>query len=113
MKGRRFSFLFLVVFLLLNVGCDTLEHAIISVLVVDNDHQETPIPDVEITITPGYIVKKTNANGIASFEVAPGSYYVDADVCCIGPGFIHYHELVAVVMNETTEIKLFGCLRCL
>ena len=113
MKGKRFSFLFLVVFLLLNVGCDTLGPAIISVLVVDNDHQETPIPDVEITITPGNIVKKTNANGIAGFEVAPGHYYVDADVCCLGPGYIHYHEPVAVVENDTTEVKLLGCLACL
>jgi hypothetical protein len=85
---------------------------IISVSVVDNDPDETPIPDVEITITPGNIVKMTDANGLCNFELDPGDYYVDAAVCCIGPGNIHYHELAKVSANETKEVKLVGCLRC-
>jgi hypothetical protein len=58
---------------------------IITISVVDDDPKETPIPDVEITITPGNIAKKTDANGLCNFELDPGDYYVDADVCCIGP----------------------------
>lgn len=85
----------------------------ISVSVVDNDSAETPIPDVEITIIPGNIVKKTDTNGLCNFDVCPGDYYVDADVCCAGPGTIHYHEPVAVVKNATKEVTLVGCLICL
>ncbi len=87
--------------------------AIISVSVIDKDPEETPVQDVEINITPGDIIKKTNANGIASFEVDPGDYYVNADVCCVGPGYIHYHEPITVVANETGKVKLLACLRCL
>jgi hypothetical protein len=85
----------------------------ISISVVDNDPEETPIPDVAITILPGNIVLKTDANGKCSIKVEPGDYYVDADVCCIGPGNIHYHEPVNVSANETEEVKLVGCLACL
>jgi hypothetical protein len=86
---------------------------VISVLVIDNDPEETPVPDVEITITPGGITKKTNANGLCSFEVNPGDYFIDAEVCCIGPGFIHYQEPALVKENETVDIILTACLRCL
>ena len=85
---------------------------IISVSVIDNDPEETPVSDVEITITPGNLVKQTNANGLCSFEVDPGAYYVDADVCCVGAGYIHYHEPVTIVENETTELILVACLDC-
>jgi len=86
---------------------------IIYVSVIDNNPAETPVPDVEITITPGDIIKKTNANGIASFEVDPGDYYIDADVCCVGPGYIHYHEPITVADDETVEVELLACLICL
>jgi len=85
----------------------------ISISVVDNDPEETPIPDVAITILPGNIVLKTDANGKCNIKVEPGDYYVDADVCCIGPGNIHYHEPVTVSANETEQVKLVGCLACL
>lgn len=85
---------------------------IIIILVVDNDQHETPIPDVEITIAPGNLIKKTDSNGLCSFELDPGEYYVNADVCCIGPGYIHYHESVRLLANETQELKLVGCLSC-
>ena len=86
---------------------------IIAVIVIDNDAAKTPVQGVEITITPGDIIKQTDANGLYSFEIDPGAYYVDADVCCNGPGYIHYHEPVTVVKNETTEVTLLACLRCL
>lgn len=86
---------------------------IISVSVVDNDSAETPISGVEITLNPGNTKKMTNANGLCSFPASAGNYYVDADVCCAGPGNIHYHELVTAVENDTTTVKLTGCLSCL
>lgn len=87
---------------------------IISVTVVDNDAEETPVSNVEITLTPGGdLVQMTDGNGICSFEVNPGNYYVDAKLCCAGPGFIEYHEPVSVVDNETVDVRLVACLRCL
>lgn len=94
------------------VSCTDKSSGTLSVSVVDNDPQETPIPDVEITITPGNIVKMTDANGLCTFELDPGDYYVDANVCCLGPGYLEYHELAKVSANETKEVKLVGCLSC-
>ena len=85
---------------------------IISVFVVDNDSVKTPVADVEITIMQKGIIKKTDANGFCSFEVAPGDYFVDANVCCAGPGFIQYHKPVTVVEGETTQVILLACLMC-
>jgi len=85
---------------------------IISVSVIDNDAEKTPVPDVEITIAPGDITGETDARGIASFEVDTGNYFVDADVCCMGPGFIQYHEPVTVLAGDTAEVALTACLRC-
>lgn len=106
------AFFIFLVFQLVYCNKDPMESksGVISVSVIDNNTEETPVPDVEITITPGNIVKTTDANGLCSFEVGPGEYYVDAEVCCIGPGDIQYHELVAISENETTEVKLLACL---
>jgi hypothetical protein len=103
--------------LLFSVSCDK-EPAetgtgVISVSVIDNDADKTPVPDVDITITPGDIYGKTDAFGTATFEVDTGDYYVDADVCCIGPGFIQYHESVKVLIDDTAKVELSACLRCL
>lgn len=86
---------------------------IIFVSVVDNDAEKTPVPDVELTITPGNITGRTNTSGTAIFKVDPGEYYVDADVCCIGPGLIQYHEPVTVTAGDTAEVEITACLRCL
>ena len=85
---------------------------IILVSVIDNDTEKTPVPDVDITIMPGDMNGKTNASGTASFEVDTGDYYVDANVCCMGPGFIQYHEPVTVLAGDTAEVELSACLRC-
>lgn len=85
----------------------------ILVLVVDNGSEKTPVADVEIIITPGDIKKKTNTLGMVRFEVHEGDYFVDAEVCCLGPGYIHYHEPVTVTANQSVEVKLLACLRCL
>jgi len=102
--------------LLFSVSCNKepaeTSKGIIYVSVVDNDAEKTPVPDVEIVITPGDITGKTNASGKASFKVDPGGYYVDADVCCIGPGFIQFHEPVTVTADDTAKVTLSACLRC-
>lgn len=83
---------------------------VISVLVSDNFLG--PVENVDITVTPGDLVQSTDNNGTASFEVEPGDYYVDADVCCVGPGWIEYHVPVTVTGNDTVEVKLGACLAC-
>lgn len=84
----------------------------IAVMVVDNDVNGTPVPDVEITVMPINFVKMTDANGICNFEVEPGNYFVDAEVCCAGPGNIEYHIPVEVLENNTVDVKLLACLSC-
>ncbi len=85
---------------------------VISVVVVDNDQNETPVPNVEITVTPINIVQNTDTNGISIFEVEPGDYFVDAEVCCVGPGNIIYHVQVKVIENKKADVKLLACLSC-
>ena len=108
------AFLYFLIFNL--VSCDNTptdtKLGIISVSVVDNDARKTPVPNVDITITPGNIVLKTDQNGISNFEVEPGNYFVDAQVCCLGPGFIIYHVPVQVIEDRTSSIELEACLSC-
>jgi hypothetical protein len=85
---------------------------LISVLVVDNDSIATPVPNVEITVTPIDIIKMTDSNGTCNFEVKPGNYFVDAEVCCQGAGNFEYHVMVNVVENKTFNVKLLACLNC-
>ena len=85
---------------------------VISVIVVDNDVNGTPVPNVEITVTPIHVVQKTDSSGICNFEVEPGNYFVDAEVCCVGPGNIEYHVSVIVIENKTSDVKLLACLSC-
>lgn len=109
------SLVFCFVFINL-VSCDDAatesKSGMISVIVVDNDPNGTPVPNVEITLTPINIVQKTDTNGVCNFEVEPGNYFVDAEVCCAGPGNIIYHVPANVIENNTTDIKLLACLSC-
>ena len=82
----------------------------VSALVTDSGLG--PVADVEITLSPGGIVAKTNRDGVAVFHVAPGRYFVDAHVCCIGPGWIEYHLPVTVREGETVEVEMQACLVC-
>lgn len=114
-----FSFVYLTLFFALvyfSISCkgspSNSQTATLDVLVVDNDPQETPIPDVEITITPGNIIQKTSLNGTCRFILKPGDYYVNAHVCCAGSRYIPYHEPVSLGQNELETIKLIGCLSC-
>ncbi len=99
-----------------SISCDNApteyELGVISVVVVDNDLNETPVPNVEITVTPINIVQRTDSNGICNFEVEPGDYIVNAEVCCLGPGFIVYHVPVQVMEDRTSSIELEACLSC-
>ncbi len=107
------SFIFLSYYI---TSCDSgvtdTKNGTISVLVVDNDPNATPVPDIDITIAPLQVIKKTDVNGIARFEVAPGNYFVDAEVCCRGPLNITYHEPVEVIENRTSNVRLTACLAC-
>lgn len=84
----------------------------IIVFVNDNDAEQTPIANVQVTLTPGDIQKQTNENGLCQFDVEAGSYFVNADLCCLGPGFIHYHEPVTVINGDHEEVRITACLRC-
>jgi hypothetical protein len=113
--NRSFNscFLTFVFLLLLSISCSTKEETgTISVYVTDNDPDETPVPDAMITLFPDSIMETTNENGFCSFDVDPGDYFIDADLCCIGPGFIHYHEPVTVQKGKNVDVKLLACLNC-
>ena len=84
----------------------------ISAYVVDENLNQ-PVEDVTVTVTPGDIVLKTDSSGLAVFEVPSGDYFVDATVCCLGPGGIEYHIRVTVNKGETTRVKMQACLLCL
>ena len=95
-----------------NSGGHHLSGAYIHVWVLDNDAQ-TPLPGVEVTLGPVNIVKTTDENGECLFSVDPGDYVINASVCCIGPGFLEYHDSVAVSYMETIMDTLLGCSMCL
>ena len=82
----------------------------VSALVIDTSLG--PVADVEVTLSPANLVSRTDQDGLVAFEVPPGDYFVDAKVCCIGPGFIDYHLPVTVREGETAEVTLQACLLC-
>ncbi len=102
--------------LLLIASCDEIvsksQTGTVDVLVVDLSTNQL-VKDVEIEIMPIGLIQKTGEDGKAVFQVEPGQYFVDASVCCIGPGNIQYHELVTVTANKTIEVTLNACLFCL
>lgn len=83
----------------------------VTVLVIDEALDET-VSDVSITISPLNLVSLTDENGLAVFKLPPGDYFVDAAVCCVGPGFINYHRPVKVWEGKTVDVRLQACLRC-
>lgn len=107
--------MFLVLFFLVSCNDEVPESktGIISVLAIDNDPEETPVPDVEITITPGNFVKNTDINGVCFFELESGEYFLDTEVCCAGaPQWHPYQERISVIENDTVEVVLPFCLSC-
>ena len=85
---------------------------VISVAVYDGGDPGSPVPDVDIVVTPVDLHRRTDDNGHATFHVDPGGYYVDAGVCCVGPGTIDYHVPVTVTAGQTSEVMLQACLSC-
>jgi len=98
-------------------GCDKesadSDQGTLLVSVKDTLAGEPPVPDISITVVPGDIIKQTDSNGKCRFELDPGDYYVDAEVCCMGPGNISYHEPITITSNQTKEITLWACSVCL
>ncbi len=84
----------------------------ISVSVIDGLSQ-SPVADVEVEIAPNHLIVLTNNDGLAVFEVDAGDYFVNAKVCCLGPGFIEYHVPVTVKDGKTMGVDLEACLACL
>ena len=81
----------------------------VSVQVVNGDD---PVSGVEIAIAGTDRMATTGSNGRVLFRLPAGDYFVDADVCCAGPGYIEYHEPVVVEAGRFSEIKLEACLYC-
>ncbi|NQV49868.1 MAG: hypothetical protein HQ507_05205 [Candidatus Marinimicrobia bacterium] len=90
-----------------------IETGYLRVKVTDNDILGTPVPDVEIHVSPGNLTETTDSNGVCEFSLDPGEYNVIADICCVGPSNIHYDEAVTVTQTDTTQITLGACLQCL
>lgn len=87
------------------------EQGYISVTVIDENNEL--VKDVEIYLNPDSISIVTDLNGNAFFNVEVGDYFIDADVCCIGPSYIKYHEPVTVERNDTVKKELHACSVCM
>jgi len=83
-----------------------------TVVVSVNDDTVGPVPDVEVRLAGTDQVGTTDREGKVVFHVASGSYFVDAKVCCIGPGWLVYHEPVRIQGGKTAEVELRACLDC-
>ncbi|MCF7921136.1 MAG: hypothetical protein K9M55_00395 [Candidatus Marinimicrobia bacterium] len=83
----------------------------ISVSVLDNDSEHTPVFGIEITIMPGDFTQTTDENGKCTFAVDPGDYEVHTVVPGPGPGRI-YNESISVLAGRISEITLEACTVC-
>jgi len=115
MKSVRYTVILLLALgCILVAGCDEdptrPPTGIISVTVIDFDGP--PVSGVAIRVVPADRTAMTDAQGIAMFQLAPGDYFVDASLCCMGPGFIEYHVPVTVIAGETETVELQSCLAC-
>ncbi len=116
MKSNRYmATLLLVCGSIIVTGCgeDPIRPTTGFVLVTVRDASGPPVADVEIRIPPAGLTSTTDAEGVALFEVVSGDYFVEANVCCQGPGFINYHVPVTVTDGETEIVNLQSCLACL
>ena len=113
-SDRRSVILLLVLGLILVTGCDEdptrRAKGFVSVTVIDASGP--PVPGIEIRILPLDRTALTDEQGVVLFDLAPGDYFVDASLCCMGPGFIQYHVPVTVTSGETEPVELRSCLAC-
>lgn len=79
---------------------------------VSDTASKSPMPDVEITVVPGDLVQLTDMNGRTVFEVDPGEYYVNAEICCFIIFPVEYHIPVTVVKGDTVEVEMADCFSC-
>lgn len=93
-------------------ACTDASVGFVSVRVVNGPARQ-PVAEVDVTLTGTGQVSKTDREGIAAFEVPPGNYFVDAHVCCAGPGFIDYHVPITVETGKTVPVELQACLECI
>ena len=100
--------------LLLSCGSDPTEPPTgrVQVAVYDQGDANLPVEGVTIRVLPTDVVAVTDENGLAIFDLPPGTYSVKADVCCIGPGWIRYDEQAAVASGRTTQVQMNACLAC-
>jgi len=115
MRSRHFLFGVLVSGILLSfLDCrdDSIGpfDGILSVYVMD--YQVGPVADQMITILPEGVTAQTNKAGVAVFLLPAGDHYVNAHLCCVGPGLIEYHILVTLQAGDTTSLTLRACLTC-
>lgn len=98
------------------LGCDegplAPRSGTLVVAVYDGGNAALPVPDVAIEVTPVGRHGTTGDDGKVRFELPPGGYYVDANVCCAGPGLIRFHEPVTLTAGRTTTVTLNACLSC-
>jgi hypothetical protein len=112
--GRRVSMAMLGFGLILATGCDedpiNPPRGFISISVVDGSGP--PVAGVEVRVLPPGLTAATDARGVALFALAPGDYFIEANVCCRGPAFIEYHVPVGVTAGKTAKVELEACLNC-
>ena len=116
MKSNRYlATLLLVCGSIIFTGCaeDPIRPKTGFVLVTVTDASGPLVADIEIRIVPAGLVLLTDAEGVALFEVVAGDYFVEANVCCLGPGLINYHVPVTVTDGETEIVNLQSCFVCL
>jgi hypothetical protein len=82
----------------------------VEVLVLDENDQ--PVADQVVELAPAGLTLSTDNEGFASFTIPCGTYFVDASLCCIGPGYFEYHEQVTVIAGGVTRVTLRACLTC-
>ena len=108
---RPIMAVFLLIFLF--VGCEnstSTQMGTIYVLVVDTNNE--PVSGIKITITPDSLTKNTTEKGVCTFDVVPGSYYVNARLSGPGPAIRTVHKLVEVESKKTVKLKLTTCRDC-
>ena len=115
MKSNRYVAILLLAcgsFLIAGCGDDPVRPETGFILVTVKDVSGPPVADVEIRIPAAGLTSTTDPEGVALFEVVPGHYFVEANLCCAGPGFIDYHVPVTVAGGKTETVVLQSCLDC-